>query len=214
MIVDSAAQDKTTMIVAVKVKVKHIHKPILLNGYNGSRGSAVSFGIGLAIPTSQPSRIGLYVIIACEIIGGVEGIQCLERNRGRHVFEIVLDRHVFDVSCDIGGEPCFTTLEIGVRCVGQSVSWEGGTLKKVTGWCCESGYNRYQNESSRNEGQRHDCRMLEERVIVGEKDASWVMSIWSPCLTLYLPLSFQLIPGIGLTRCDWEINIVSSANNI
>jgi hypothetical protein len=202
MIVDSAAQDKTTVIVAVKVKVKHIHKPILLNGNNGSRGSAVSFGIGLAIPTSQPSRIGLYVIIACEIIGGVEGIQCLERDRDRHVFEIVLDGHVFDVSCDVGGEPCFTTLEVGVGCVGQSVSWKGGTLKKVACWCCESGYNRYQSEGGGNEGQRHDCRMLEERVIVGEKDTSLVMSIWSPCLTLYLPLSFQLISGIGLMKCD------------
>ena len=158
MIVNSTPQNQTPMIIAVKVKVKHIYKPIFLHSNNGSRSCTIALGIRLTISTGQPSRIGFNVIIAGEKVGGVEGVECFERNRGRYVFEIVFDRHVFDVSGDVRGEPLFAALEVGVGCIGQSVRWEGSsTFGEVAGWCCESGCDGKQSESGGNEGQRHDC---------------------------------------------------------
>jgi hypothetical protein len=152
MIVNSRPQNQTPMIIAVKVKVEHIYKAILLHSNNGSGSCTVALGIGFTISTGQPSRIGLHVIIASEKVGGVEGVECLQRDRGRHVFEVVFDRHVFDVSRDARGEPLFAALEVGVGCVGQGISWESRTFEKVVCWCCESGYNRKQSESGGNEG--------------------------------------------------------------
>jgi hypothetical protein len=101
MVVNSTPQNKATMVIAVEVEVENVDKSILFNSNDSSRSSAISLRIWFAIGARQPSRIGLDVIIAREVGGGVEGVECLERHRSRNVFEVVLDRHMFDVGRNV-----------------------------------------------------------------------------------------------------------------
>jgi hypothetical protein len=68
------------MIIAVKVKVKHIHKAILLHSNDGGRSCTIALRIGSTIPTGQPSWIGFHIIVAGEKVGGVEGVECFQRD--------------------------------------------------------------------------------------------------------------------------------------
>lgn len=157
VVVNSAAQDKTAMVVAVEVEVKDIDKAILLNSDDGGRRSTVSFAVRLAIRAGKPSGVVLDIVVACQICRRIKVVQRLKRDRCRYILEVVFNRHVLDMSSNVGRKPSFTALEISVGCIGQSIRRDSGALQEVASGCCKSGCDRYQSECDRSEGQGHDC---------------------------------------------------------